>query len=263
MLANHETCWPQQAHFRDRAAAAGGRAAAGSPRARYPGCKAVLDFALAFTLLVLTAPLVGLAALLIKLTSRGPVFYCQTRLGRHGKPYTIFKLRTMLHNCERRSGPKWSQPGDPRVTPVGRFLRKSHLDELPQLLNVLRGEMSLVGPRPERPEFVPQLERVIPHYRRRLEVRPGLTGLAQIQLPPDSDLASVRRKLTYDLYYVHRLSLWLDLRILAGTVFYVLGIPFPLLRRLSCIPTREAVEEVFHKARGGDDSGVTPAVQTA
>jgi lipopolysaccharide/colanic/teichoic acid biosynthesis glycosyltransferase len=262
MLANHDTCWAQQAPFRDRAAAADGRAAVGSPHTWYVWCKSFLDFALALTLLLLTAPLVVLAALLIKLTSRGPVFYCQTRLGRHGKPYTIIKLRTMLHNCERRSGPKWSQPGDPRVTPVGRFLRKSHLDELPQLFNVLRGEMSLVGPRPERPEFVPQLERVIPHYRKRLEVRPGLTGLAQIQLPPDSDLASVRRKLAYDLYYVHRIGPWLDFRILVGTALYVLGVPFPLLRRLTWIPRREAVEQVFHKARGGSDSGVAPAVQT-
>src|SRR5207244_1076843 len=104
----------------------------------------------ALVLLLTTAPLVLLADVLVKLTSRGPVCYSQTRLGRNGKPYTIYKIRSMRHNCESHSGPKWSQPGDARVTPVGRFLRKSHLDELPQLWNVLRGEMSLVGPRPER-----------------------------------------------------------------------------------------------------------------
>src|SRR5439155_12868491 len=119
-----------------------------------------------------------LSMLLVKLTSRGPALYTQTRLGRNGRPFTIYKLRTMQHRCESLTGARWSTPGDPRITPVGRFLRKTHLDELPQLWNVLRGDMALVGPRPERPEFVPQLEQAVPHYRDRLLVRPGVSGLA-------------------------------------------------------------------------------------
>src|SRR5438552_3957175 len=173
--------------------------------------KVAMDWTLSLALLILAAPLVLLAALAVKLTSRGPIFYSQTRLGRGGQPYTIYKIRTMLHNCESKSGACWSTAGDPRITLVGRFLRRTHVDELPQLWNVLRGEMSLVGPRPERPEFVTTLEVVIPHYRARLAVRPGITGLGQVQLPADTDLTSVRRKLAYDLYYVRQLSLWLDL----------------------------------------------------
>ena len=132
---------------------------------------------------------------------------------RDGRPFTLFKIRTMAHDCEKASGARWSTPGDPRITRVGAFLRKTHLDELPQLWNVLRGDMSLVGPRPERPEFTPLLEQVVPHYRDRLAVRPGVTGLAQVQLPADTDLDSVRRKLAYDLYYIRHLNGWLDLRL--------------------------------------------------
>ena len=139
----------------------------------------------------------------------------------------------MIHNCESLTGPRWSMPGDPRITPVGWFLRRTHLDELPQLLNVLRGEMSLIGPRPERPEFVPELERELPGYTQRLAVRPGVTGLAQVQLPPDTDLDSVRRKLAHDLYYIRHVSPWLDLRLLVCTAFYALGVPFAH-RRAGC-----------------------------
>src|SRR5205823_316253 len=115
---------------------------------------------------------------------------------------------------------RWSIPGDPRVTLIGQVLRRTHLDELPQLLNVLRGDMSLIGPRPERPEFLPELEAAFPRYRDRLAVRPGVTGLAQVQLPADSDLDSVREKLRHDLYYIQHLGPWLDLRILICTAFY-------------------------------------------
>src|SRR5262249_31123587 len=191
----------------------------------YAGVKPVVDFLLALTLLVLTAPLILLAALAIKLTSRGPVFYTQTRLGRYGNPYKIYKLRTMTHNCEQQSGAQWSTVGDPRVTRVGRFLRRTHIDELPQLWNVLRGDMSLIGPRPERPEFVPSLEKELPRYRERLQVRPGVTGLAQVQLPPDTDLNSVRRKLAYDIYYAERANLWLDVRLFLATALHVAGVP--------------------------------------
>src|SRR5207248_4660391 len=141
------------------------------------------------------------AMLLVKLTSPGPMLYTQTRLGRRGRPFTIYKIRTMLHDCESLTGPQWSTPGDTRITRVGRWLRRTHIDELPQLWNVLRGDMSLVGPRPERPEFIPELENAIPFYRDRLLVRPGITGLAQVQLPPDTDMDSVRRQLAHDIYY--------------------------------------------------------------
>src|SRR5262249_41022157 len=155
------------------------------------------------------------------------------------RPYCMWKLRSMQHNCEKLSGPQWSTTGDPRVTPVGRFLRRTHIDELPQLWNVLRGEMSLVGPRPERPEFVSQLEQVIPHYLERLNVPPGITGLAQIQLPPDTDLESVHRKTKCDLYYVRHISLWLDLRILLCTPLHLMGIPIALACRLFWVPTQD------------------------
>jgi lipopolysaccharide/colanic/teichoic acid biosynthesis glycosyltransferase len=211
----------------------------------YLSCKRAADFILAALLTVPAVPLVLLAALLVKRTSRGPAFYTQTRVGEDGRLFTIWKIRSMVHNCESLTGPRWSMPGDPRVTRVGAFLRASHLDELPQLLNVLRGEMSLIGPRPERPEFVPELERELPGYWQRLLVRPGVTGLAQVQLPPDSDLESVRRKLAHDLYYVRCLSPWLDLRILLCTVLYVSGASVHFLSRILLVPRREDVRRTY------------------
>ncbi len=212
------------------------------PASWYVQGKVVFDFALALVLLVLTAPLVLASMLLVKLSSPGPVLYTQTRLGRGGRPFTIFKLRTMTHNCESLTGARWSQPGDARITAVGRFLRRTHLDELPQLWNVLRGEMSLIGPRPERPEFVPQLAQALSHYGDRLQVRPGVTGVAQVQLPPDSDLDSVRLKLAYDLHYVRHVGFRLDLRIYAATVFKMAGVPFHVLRAVFVFATRESIE---------------------
>jgi len=153
----------------------------------------------------------------------------------------ILKLRTMYHDCELETGPQWAKARDPRATPLGRFLRASHLDELPQLWNVVRGEMSLVGPRPERPEFVRDLERVIPNYRGRLRVRPGITGLAQVQLPPDADTDGVARKVAYDVYYVERISLWLDLRILIGTALKMAGNSYGFIRLLVALPRPEVV----------------------
>jgi lipopolysaccharide/colanic/teichoic acid biosynthesis glycosyltransferase len=212
------------------------------PQSWYRAFKAVAETLAALVLLVVTAPLILLAALLVKLTSPGPAFYTQTRVGRRGRLFTIYKLRTMIHNCESLTGPRWSIPGDPRVTWLGRLLRLSHLDELPQLVNVLRGQMSLIGPRPERPEFVPELAREIPTYRDRLAVRPGVTGLAQVNLPADTELANVRRKLGYDLYYIRNLGFWLDFRILVCTVLYSVGVPFRLSRKLLRLPAAEPVE---------------------
>jgi lipopolysaccharide/colanic/teichoic acid biosynthesis glycosyltransferase len=207
--------------------------------------KAAFDSCLAVLLLVVAAPLVLVCAVLVRLTSRGPAFYSQLRLGVGGRPYWIFKLRTMYHRCEEKSGPRWSQKGDPRVTPVGRFLRRTHLDELPQLWNILRGEMSLVGPRPERPEFAPKLADAVPLYGRRLLVRPGVTGLAQVQLPADSDLEGVRIKVAYDLYYIRNGGLWLDLRILLATALKVFGAPFRLIFTVCRFPERSAVENGY------------------
>jgi lipopolysaccharide/colanic/teichoic acid biosynthesis glycosyltransferase len=202
----------------------------------------VWEFAAALALLVPAAPVILAAALLVKLTSRGPAFYTQTRVGRHGRLFTIYKLRTMIHNCESLTGPRWAVPGDPRVTRVGRFLRLTHIDELPQLLNVLRGEMGLIGPRPERPELLPELERGVSRYCERLSIRPGLTGLAQVQLPPDTDLTSVGRKLACDLYYIQHLGPRLDLSILLCTALYVLGVPGRLARHLFRVPSSSTVE---------------------
>jgi lipopolysaccharide/colanic/teichoic acid biosynthesis glycosyltransferase len=194
------------------------------------------DLTLAVVLLLLSIPILLAAAAMIRLTSPGPVIYTQSRLGRHAKTYTIYKLRTMTHECERVSGVRWCVPGDSRVTPVGRLLRSLHIDELPQLVNVLRGEMSLVGPRPERPEIVERLEKDLPGYRERLLVRPGITGLAQIQLPPDTDLESVRRKLALDRCYVRLRSPWLDLRILLGTCLHVFRVPSVVIRAVVLLP---------------------------
>ena len=183
----------------------------------YLPLKVVLELAAALVLLLLLAPVIVLAAIAVRLTSPGPAFYRQTRLGRGGRPFRILKLRTMIHNAESRTGPVWCQDGDPRITPLGRVLRATHVDEFPQLVNVLLGQMSLVGPRPERPEFVRDLEFRLPGYCDRLNVRPGITGIAQLNLPPDSDLNSVRRKLIHDLYYVRYCSPWLDFQVLVFT----------------------------------------------
>jgi lipopolysaccharide/colanic/teichoic acid biosynthesis glycosyltransferase len=162
----------------------------------------------------------------------------------------------MYHNCEIISGPRWCVPGDNRVTPVGRWIRKLHIDELPQLWNILTGTMSLVGPRPERPEFVAPLQVQIPEYANRLAVRPGLTGLAQIQLPPDSGLESVKAKTVLDSYYVNNCSLWLDSRILFGTFLYVLGLSFVAIRAVAWLPKLAAYQVADDDADLADDDGV-------
>jgi lipopolysaccharide/colanic/teichoic acid biosynthesis glycosyltransferase len=200
------------------------------------------DFAVAAALLALTAPVMGLAILLIKLTSRGPAFYFQTRMGRYGQLFTIYKLRTMFHNCERWSGPCWAKTNDPRVTAVGAWLRRLHIDELPQLWNVLKGDMNLIGPRPERPEFLAELEKALPEYRLRLLVKPGITGLAQVILPPDTEVNSVRSKLPYDLHYVRHSNPWLDFRIYIATALHLLSAPVPLRRGLLMLPHGEDFE---------------------
>jgi lipopolysaccharide/colanic/teichoic acid biosynthesis glycosyltransferase len=206
-----------------------------------------LEWLLALILLLLTSPVVLVLAALVKLTSPGPAFYSQTRLGLNGKQFKIFKLRTMGHNCEAHSGPQWSRNGDTRVTPLGKILRETHLDELPQLFNVLLGHMSIVGPRPERPEFADRLARALPNYMERLRVRPGITGLAQVNLPPDADIEDVRRKLAFDLYYVDRIGLILDARIFVCTVFQFMAQGASACCRMLVGKYGEAVERSFGK----------------
>jgi lipopolysaccharide/colanic/teichoic acid biosynthesis glycosyltransferase len=211
----------------------------------YARFKSAFDVTAASFMLFFSAPVLLLAALLVKLTSRGPAFYTQTRLGQNGQLFRMFKLRTMTHECERTSGVRWATKNDPRVTPLGRLLRATHIDELPQLWNVVQGEMSLVGPRPERPEFLPQLEASLPHYRCRLLVRPGLTGLAQVQLPPDSDLNSVRRKLAHDLHYVQHHDWRLDVQILLATLAYLTKAPTGGIRHLLGLPGGAVLERAY------------------
>jgi lipopolysaccharide/colanic/teichoic acid biosynthesis glycosyltransferase len=205
-----------------------------------------IDVAGASVGLLLALPFFIILPLLIKLDSPGSVFYKQIRTGRdrrrrerrvadlgsgmerrrgdqrqqnlYGKPFTIYKFRTMTDGAERRSGAVWAIPGDPRITNIGYWLRKYHLDEIPQFWNILRGEMSLVGPRPERPEIIGKLVAVVPEYRRRLYAKPGLTGLAQICLGYDSCLEDVKRKIQLDIFYISHLNLFFYLRILIHTI---------------------------------------------
>jgi lipopolysaccharide/colanic/teichoic acid biosynthesis glycosyltransferase len=171
-------------------------------------------------LLVLLLPWVALA---IRLASTGPVFYRQVRAGPRGRTFRLLKFRTMIDGAEADGLARWASAGDARVTRVGRFLRRTRLDELPQIWNVLNGDMSLVGPRPERPELIALLEQKIPFYRARLLVKPGLTGWAQINYGYGRSVEDAQVKLQYDLYYIKHQSLWLELTILLRTVEVVLG----------------------------------------
>ena len=179
--------------------------------------KGVIGRTLAAVLLIPGLPMIGLLVLVVRLTSRGPGIHRQTRVGKDGRTFTMYKIRTMRQNAEASTGAVWAPPDDKRVTPAGRVLRKLHLDELPQLINVLKGDMFLIGPRPEQPEFVHVLAKKIPDYPNRLAVRPGITGLAQINLPPDTGLESVKRKVALDLEYITRARPDLDIRVLLFT----------------------------------------------
>ena len=198
--------------------------------------KAVADFVLAALALVPALPVLAACVLLVRLTSRGPAIYTQSRVGRGGIVFTLYKIRTMYHDCERLTGPQWSTPGDARITAVGRLLRRFHLDELPQLFNVLKGEMSLVGPRPERPEIVKRLREAVVGYDRRHAVRPGITGFAQVHLPPDTCVRSVRNKLVYDLFYIRFRSARMELFILLATGLKAAGLK-RLYYRAPRVPT--------------------------
>jgi lipopolysaccharide/colanic/teichoic acid biosynthesis glycosyltransferase len=228
--------------------------------ARYALIKRIFDLGVAAIVLVLSAPIIALCALAVRLNSRGSPLYTQKRLGLRGQVITIYKIRTMYHNSEWSSGPVWSGPGDPRVTPVGRILRACHLDELPQLINILRGEMSLIGPRPERPEIIAQIERALPRYGDRLLVRPGLTGLAQVLQAPDTNLDSVHRKLKYDLFYLEQIGPSLDLRILLATWFHLLRVPAYRIARIFHFPD-EPIHELEHSGAGENGIPTSSKVQ--
>jgi lipopolysaccharide/colanic/teichoic acid biosynthesis glycosyltransferase len=193
----------------------------------------------AAVLLVASLPFFVMCVLLVRATSRGPAIYTQQRVGRNGRVFTLFKIRTMYHECESLTGPRWCMPDDPRITPIGRVMRKLHLDELPQLWNVLRGEMSLIGPRPERPEICRKLRNLVPGYDRRHVVRPGITGYAQIHLPPDTCVRSVKNKVVYDLFYIRNSSVLMELYILGCTVLKMLG-----LKKVYHRPPRRPTDEV-------------------
>jgi exopolysaccharide biosynthesis polyprenyl glycosylphosphotransferase len=172
--------------------------------------------------LILTAPLIPLIMLVIKLDSPGPVLYRQRRVGKGGRLFDVIKFRTMRQDAEAGNGPQWAGEHDPRVTRVGKFLRTSRLDEIPQLWCVLKGDMAFVGPRPERPEFVEWLSREIPYYGVRHIVRPGLTGWAQVRYKYGSTVQDAREKLQYDLFYIKNVSIGLDLLIMFQTIKTVL-----------------------------------------
>lgn len=209
----------------------------------YPPVKLCAEYLGAVVCFVLAVPFLLVAALLVKLTSRGPVFYRQTRQGKDGRPYQIIKIRTMVQNAEAGTGAVWSQKGDPRITAIGKFLRATHIDEFPQLINVLRGEMALIGPRPERPEIAESLEWDIAEYPQRLKVRPGITGLAQLRLPPDSDLEGVRKKVAHDLYYIQFMSPWLDFRIALKTAWLLFKTSIKSVFRFARLPESDRVLE--------------------
>ena len=183
--------------------------------------KRVLDIFISGMLLMLLSPVLFLIVILIKLTTKGPIFYKQVRVGRNSKQFNMYKFRSMVMDAEEY-GPEWAGENDPRITGIGKLIRKIYLDEIPQLINVLKNEMSIVGPRPERPFFVEKLSREIPYYYKRLSVKPGITGWAQIKHKYDSSLDDVKEKLKFDFYYIENMSLKLDFKIMVNTFLVII-----------------------------------------
>ncbi len=192
------------------------------PRQSSVRFQTIYSFLIGLVMLILLSPVMLVVAILVKLTSKGPVFYRQTRMGMDDKPFTVYKFRSMRVDAEAKSGAVWATKNDPRITPIGKWLRKLRFDELPQLINVIRGDMSMVGPRPERPEFTKTLSQQIPFYRQRTCVKPGVTGWAQINYKYGDTIEDTIAKLEYDLYYIKHLSLQLDLYIIFSTIKTVL-----------------------------------------
>lgn len=189
------------------------------------GARRIIDCALASIMLLLLFPLFLLTAVLIRLESKGPVFYSQQRYGRNGRIFAVHKFRSMVQDAEQKSGPVWAQKSDPRITKIGRVMRKTRIDELPQLINILKGDMSFIGPRPERPFFADTFKTQIPLYMNRLQVRPGITGLAQVTVGYDETLEDVKDKVRKDLEYIQSANEWtMNLHIIAKTVKTVLAL---------------------------------------
>ncbi len=184
--------------------------------------KRIVDLVLSFVFLALGWPIFLLVALAIKLDSHGPVFFRQERIGERGRTFRLLKFRTMVRDAEAHTGPIWATDDDPRITRAGRWLRKTRLDEFPQILNVLKGEMSFIGPRPERPHFVAQLQEKIPYYAQRHTIKPGITGWAQVRYHYGASIEDAEEKLQYDLYYVKNMSNFLDILILLSSIQVVL-----------------------------------------
>lgn len=184
--------------------------------------KRAMDYFLSIFGLTIASPLLLLTGIMIKLTSKGPIIYKQYRVGRNGRIFKIYKLRTMRVDAENKTGAVWAKANDPRITSLGRILRKCHIDELPQLFNVLKGEMSIVGPRPERPEMVRDLKELIHDYEKRLQVDPGITGLAQVRHKYDETIEDVKKKIKYDLVYIKKMCWIVEFRILAQTFIVAL-----------------------------------------
>lgn len=191
-------------------------------RRAYIMVKRLFDVMIAVIAIILLSPLFLITTLVIKCMSRGPAIFTQIRVGKGGKSFKMYKFRTMRVDAERISGPVWAKANDPRLIPTGNFLRKTHIDEIPQFFNVLKGDMSFIGPRPERPVFVDKLKKEIFDYEKRLQVKPGITGLAQVWHRYDETIADVRKKIKYDILYIKKLCLWTDLLICLRTVRVVL-----------------------------------------
>jgi exopolysaccharide biosynthesis polyprenyl glycosylphosphotransferase len=185
--------------------------------------KRIMDIVISAAVLVIGSPVWLATAALIRLTSAGPAVFKQERIGRNGKPFIMRKFRSMYQDAEKRTGPVWAKENDPRITPMGRFIRKTRLDEIPQFINVLMGDMSLVGPRPERQFFIDQLKKEIPWYIRRIKMKPGITGWAQVKHKYDETIEDVKQKVMYDLYYFENMSLALDLKIMLLTLWVVVS----------------------------------------
>jgi len=187
-------------------------------RRYFETAKEVADILLGFVAMVLCLPVLAACAVIIKLSSTGPILYKQKRVGKGGKPFMMYKLRTMYSDAELATGAVWAARSDSRIVPGCGWMRGSHADELPQLINVIKGEMSLVGPRPERPEILTELEKTYPDVRKRLAVRPGITGLAQVRNGYDTTVEAFRAKLEADLEYIERRNWSMELRIMAATM---------------------------------------------
>ncbi len=187
-------------------------------RTTYLRLRPLMDYGFSFIGLLIASPVLIVTGMAIKITSSGPVFYTQVRVGRDGRLFNIIKFRTMHADAEFQTGPVWTKKNDSRITTIGRFLRETHIDELPQFINLLKGDMSIIGPRPERPHFVEMLNDEIPGYTRRLAVKPGITGLAQCYCKADETITDVRRKLRYDVLYIKNRCWRLDMQIIWRTL---------------------------------------------